>query len=171
MIVNDADKERLFELLYSWGDDGLQMWRDEINQRIKDRAASLAEQNFCYVGLVGTTTIRDRYDNLVEVERVETVYPVLYRELDTFCKQFGLNKLELIDVVELRRKEVTAKGKTFRAGSGTYIDRSVAIADREEAMWEDEQTRVKVEARNERARKFPIAVPMFPSLGTWKTGK
>lgn len=160
--------ERLVSLLDEQGIDGIATWRKERREAREQAAARLRAANTYYVGLVGIVSVRDMLSGSVrEVEYVTDVYPVAYEELPDFSAKHGLNTDELIDVLELRRKEVKARGKVWRAGKGTYIDRSTLEADRRALEAEDEAMRAKVEAIRA-AASVPTTVPMYPQQKNWR---
>jgi hypothetical protein len=161
--------ERLVTLMDEQGVDGITTWQAERKQATDDRAARVRENSYYFAGLMGETQVLDMNNDVVTVYRVVETYPIAADDLPEFARLHGLDTEALRDVLEHRRLEISAKGKTWRSAKPGYVDRSVFYEDRQKDMEADAKEQVKTAMRNEAIKTVPRSLPMFPTTKNWRS--
>jgi len=111
---------------------------------------------------------KDVGDTTRETNRIAERVRIRRADLPAFAKQNGLRTDELMDVVNLRRREVTGKGGTWRiGGNALFIDHEARAKERQENALEAQREQEGTAKRAEKVRGIPSSYPDAPLID-WK---
>jgi hypothetical protein len=147
------------------------IWKAEFERELLEYTTRLkqsANDATYTIARVERAKMRGAGDEIREVDRVVERLRVRAAELLDFAKAHGLRIDELVDVLEMRRLETTAKGKTWRAGGNAmFIDRTAQQAEQAEYAREAQEAAAGVKERVEALRGVPSAFKE-PVVRDWK---
>jgi hypothetical protein len=161
--------ERLVALMDEQGIQGIEQWQAERKQATDDataRAKQAALDSVVYINRIEIAQQRGAGDRVTDVVRPLERFAIRRGDLLAFSTKYGLNYNDLLAVVELRKQEVSSHGKTFRSGSGQYVDNSAREKARRKEMEQDQRELEAVGARNKAVAAIPFAYPL-PQVTDW----
>jgi hypothetical protein len=180
LTASETAVERLVSLLDEHQDlsacDVLELFRAErvkARQEREQQVREMADNSLYYVARVEQVPVW--FEQIGEARkldrRVERV-AVRAKDLPRFAKEYGIPLADLMNVLELRVKEVQAKGKRYQNGhpSAMFIDRSAQEDEREQFAQEDvemyaaNQTRAARRAAAGAVTAEPITKEYVPSV-------
>ncbi len=106
--------------------DALSELQEELRKRDQEdeaRAKQMVADSLYTIARVEPVKWKDVGDTIRETNRIAERIRIRRAQLPAFASKHGLRLDELMSVVELRKREVTGKGKTWRAGGNAlFVD-------------------------------------------------
>jgi hypothetical protein len=178
MIVSDADKERLFNLILERGSAGCDIWRQELESKqadIQRQAEERAKNNPMRYGVKRVEQgYRESSGVMLPIMKAVEHFDVAIDDMPKFSHFIGARLEELRDLVEGRVPELVLKSGRYRAWttprwshSKDYRDLSQEQEDREVLEREDVRTRQWVDAWNEKRVASDKPEPALPVASMW----
>jgi hypothetical protein len=132
----------------------IELWRNERDaKRLANEARmrAMSQDSLYVVGKVEMVKVRTTNDQIVYVPRVVQRIRVRYGDIPAFANKIGVAYRDLMDVLELRRLEVSAQGNTWRTGNtaAQYVDRSAQQRERKQKLVEHKQEVVSQAKKDE----------------------
>lgn len=149
----------------------LEIWRNERDAKRlahEARMKAMSQDTLYMIGRVELVKVRTTGDEIAYVPRVVERIRVRYADIPAFASKHGIAYKDLMDVLELRRLEVSANGKTWRQGHPTsqYIDRSAQQREHRDRLLEDKK-HVVTQAKRDEVYSVPTSFKE-PAIQDWR---